>query len=289
MSVATRDRLNAGELSLSILRWPAPVSVRRGRERPRALLVHGLASNALLWEPSAVALSDRGWECVGVDLRGHGHSDKPDAGYEHEAVAADCSRVLDALGWDEVVVMGQSWGANIAVEIAGADARVRGAVAVDGGTIELGSVFATWEECEAKLAPPVFASVQASDMARNMKTWHRDWSDSAIAGAMGCFEVLADGTVRPWLARHRHLAILKDLWAHKITGTYERIACPFLFTPADSGDVGWAHDKRTSVEHALQEIRRSEVHWFPGADHDLHAQKPVEFAEAVDAWWARNS
>jgi pimeloyl-ACP methyl ester carboxylesterase len=294
MSVGSRHVLSAGSLGLSAVRWPRPATSEgsavhaSGNQRPRALLVHGLASNALLWEPAAIELGRLGWECVGVDLRGHGRSDKPDDGYDHHTVARDCSLVLDALGWDEAVVIGQSWGANIAVEVAGADERVVGAVAVDGGTIELGSVFETWEACEATLAPPVFADRQAAEIEDNMMKWHSDWSPAAIAGAMGCFETLADGTVRPWLERHRHLAILHDLWSHRVTSTYSRIECPFLFTPADSGEVGWADDKRASVERALQALRRGEVVWFPGADHDLHAQKPVEFADAVDTWWERN-
>ena len=234
-------------------------------------------------------LSLRGWECVGVDLRGHGRSEKPDHGYDHANVAADCSLVLDALGWDEAVVIGQSWGANIAVELAGSDDRVVGAVAVDGGTIELGSVFDTWEACETALAPPVFAGMAATDLESRMYSWHQGWSAGAIAGALGCFETLSDGTVRPWLARHRHLAILRDLWTHRVTETYARITCPVLFTPADGGRVDWAKDKRASIERALSLLANGEVAWFPGADHDLHAQKPVEFAEAVHAWWERNT
>ena len=204
MSAGTRRALGIGALELSAVHWPEP---SRPGKRPRALLVHGLASNVLLWEPAALELTRLGWECVGIDLRGHGQSAKPDDGYDHATVANDCSRVLDALGWNEVVVVGQSWGANIAVEVAGSDDRVIGAVAVDGGTIELGSMFATWEACEAALAPPVFSGVLATDMERNMQNWHSGWSEAAIAGAMGCFETLTDGTVRPWLTRARHLAI----------------------------------------------------------------------------------
>ena len=285
MSLGARSVLSAGSLDLSVVSWPATKSVS---PRPRALLVHGLASNALLWEPAAEELGRRGWECVGVDLRGHGHSDKPDTGYDHVTVADDCSRVLDALGWDRAVVLGQSWGANIAVEVAGTDPRIIGAVAVDGGTIELGSLFPTWEDCEAAMAPPPFKGMQYEQLANNMHTWHPDWSPRAVAGALACFERLDDGTVRPWLTRLRHLAILRDLWSYRITETYARISCPFLFTPADSGDVGWASNKRHSVERALSKLVRGEVTWFPGADHDLHAQKPVEFAEAVDIWWENN-
>jgi pimeloyl-ACP methyl ester carboxylesterase len=285
VSSASRRSVRAGSLELSAVTWPFSPAVR---PRPRALLVHGLASNALLWDPAAEELGTRGWECVGVDLRGHGHSEKPDIGYDHVTVAADCSAVLDSLGWSDAVVLGQSWGANIAVELAASDSRIIGAVAVDGGTIELGSVFPSWEACESAMAPPVFTEVSFSQMAKNMYSYHPEWSPRAIAGALACFERLDDEMIRPWLTRSRHMSIVRDLWSYRISETYARISCPFLFTPADNGDVGWARNKRDSVERALAKMSRGSVHWFPGADHDLHAQKPVEFAEAVDIWWENN-
>ena len=44
------------------------------------VLVHGLASNAMLWEGAAIALSSLGHLVTAVDLRGHGLSEKPDTG-----------------------------------------------------------------------------------------------------------------------------------------------------------------------------------------------------------------
>jgi len=44
------------------------------------VLVHGLASNARLWDGVARRLAGAGHSSAAVDLRGHGRSDKPDTG-----------------------------------------------------------------------------------------------------------------------------------------------------------------------------------------------------------------
>jgi pimeloyl-ACP methyl ester carboxylesterase len=289
-----RELVRVGDVSLSILRWSRENSVEsRGDTlakqtlRPRALLVHGLASNALLWAPAALELMRLGWECVAVDLRGHGYSDKPETGYDQRTAANDCAGLLTTIGWNEVVVMGQSWGANVAIELAANNKSLLGAVAVDGGTIELNGEFPSWEACESALAPPAFSGLAESELRDRMRTWHPSWSQLAIDGAMGCFEVLSDQMVRPWLSRDHHMAILHDLWATNVSDCYQRVMCPVLFTPADSGSVGWSANKRSSVERAMSLVQNASVSWFVGADHDLHAQKPKEFADAVDSWWDR--
>ena len=74
--------------------WP---STRGSPRRPAAtrspfVLVHGLASNARMWDGVACELSDRGHLAVTVDLRGHGRSAKPDGPYDMATVADDVAR-----------------------------------------------------------------------------------------------------------------------------------------------------------------------------------------------------
>ena len=82
------------------------------------LCVHGLASNARLWDQVAFVLAGLGHDVVAVDLRGHGQSDKPEDGYDTPTVAADVVHLIESLALDRPVVVGQSWGANVAIEVA---------------------------------------------------------------------------------------------------------------------------------------------------------------------------
>jgi pimeloyl-ACP methyl ester carboxylesterase len=92
MAKNTPELIDIGDdISLRIVRWGNP-EVLNGRP---ILVVHGLASNALLWKSSALALVNLGHPVIGVDLRGHGpFSSKPDDEYDVVTVTNDISRLL---------------------------------------------------------------------------------------------------------------------------------------------------------------------------------------------------
>ena len=89
---------------------------------------------------------------------------------------------------------------------------------------------------------------------------------------MGNFERLADGSIRPWLPRHLHMLILGELWAHTPTAVFPTVEVPVLLIPAGDG---------TAADLAAQLLPTARVRAFPGADHDVHAQYPVEVAAAI--------
>jgi pimeloyl-ACP methyl ester carboxylesterase len=87
------------------------------------LVVHGFCSDYRLnwvgtrWQET---LTRSGRLVVGLDLRGHGQSDKPhDPGaYARSTMAADAMRVLDHLGIGRAEYLGYSMGARIGLEVA---------------------------------------------------------------------------------------------------------------------------------------------------------------------------
>ena len=266
---------------LRTLRWGIPT---QSAQVP-LVLIHGLASNALLWQGAAHEFMTMGHAVVAIDLRGHGLSEKPDDGYDMQSVTNDVVGVLRALadqGYYRPVVVGQSWGGNIVVELAHTHPElVRGVVAVDGGFLELQTHFPQWEECSIALRPPNLLGTPAARMRGYMQSAHPDWPQSGIDGSMANFEHLADGTIRPWLTLDRHLMILRGLWEHKPTHIYDDISVPVMFVPAEGPGGVFSETKRHAIEHALQRVPKVRVEWFSPADHDLHAQHPVRFAQVV--------
>lgn len=251
------------------------------------LLLHGLASNCRLWDGAAAHLSSLGHDVIALDLRGHGLSDKPDTGYTVPEVAADVIDIINFLSrdnppWERPLVVGQSWGGNLVVELAARHGdAVRGAVAVDGGTIELKSAFPEWHECERTLAPPRLEGMDGARLRSFIRGAHPDWSEEAIDGTMANMRHLDDGTIEPWLTFDRHITILRGLWEHSPSTLFASIAVPMMFTPAAKQEDHMTRAKRDMLDVAQRTIARCRVEWFQPADHDLHAQYPVRFSETV--------
>jgi pimeloyl-ACP methyl ester carboxylesterase len=259
------------------------VRERRGTGRPLVLL-HGLASNALTWEPLARLLNAAGHHVVSVDQRGHGHSDKPDHGYGFDEVTADLAALLDELALSAAPILaGQSWGGNVVLDFAARyPGRASGVVLVDGGFSEMSArPGATWEQISVDLKPPSTAGVPRDRLAAWMRKNHPDWTDEGIEDSLGNFETLPDGTVRVWLSLEHHMEILRALWEHHPTQLFPKVDVPVLIAAAGGGDPARMEMKRAALARAEQALPRSRVLWFAGADHDIHVHRPNALAEFI--------
>ncbi|MGH9056347.1 MAG: alpha/beta fold hydrolase [Acidimicrobiales bacterium] len=263
----------AGGVSLHVL-------ARRldGADTP-VLLVHGLASNARLWDGVADRLAASGHPVAALDQRGHGLSGKPDGGYDFETLTDDLMAVIDHLGWSEEgrtpFVAGQSWGANVVLELVARRSRaVAGLALVDGGTIDLADRFADWPTCEAAMAPPSIEGITGASFEQMIRSHHPDWPEEGIDGTLANVEVLDDGTIRPWLSRTNHMRILRHMWDQHPSQLYPLVTVPVLLLPAeDRSNQRWMNGKRDAVAAAGASLARSVTRWTAG-DHDLHAQHP---------------
>ena len=260
---------------------------------PEFVLIHGLASNARMWDGVGAALAERGYASIAVDLRGHGRSPKPpvygegheEPGYGFDEVSADVLQLLDDEGLVDdrrPTIVGQSLGGNVVVELAANHpGRIRAVAAIDGGVIRLGERFPDWNECESRLAPPDLAGTPVERIRAWMTSAHPDWPQSGIEGSLANFEVRHDGTIAAWLSRDRHLAILRALWEHDPVASFARLAVPAALLLADSA-ADWSHDKAVgAAQCANASPVPVDIEWFAGADHDLHAQHPVRTADSL--------
>lgn len=80
------------------------------------LLVHGFTGGRIDFADHLDALADAGWWAVAPDLRGHGGSWHPEdeSEYSFDHYADDVWALVDALGWDRLVLLGHSMGGMIA-------------------------------------------------------------------------------------------------------------------------------------------------------------------------------
>ncbi len=91
--------------------------VAEAGEGPALVLLHGLSATHANWEHTIPAFADR-WRVIAPDLPGHGRSAKPDAPYSIDFYAGVIRSLGRALGVHEAVVVGNSLGGQIAIELA---------------------------------------------------------------------------------------------------------------------------------------------------------------------------
>ena len=131
-----------------------------GGSGPPIVLLHGLSSNARIWDFVAQDLSSD-WRVLALDQRSHGGSEGPEDGYGWPEVTSDLAAYLDGVGLERPLIVGHSWGANVAASFAATFPERPAAIAlVDGGTSGFSSSpEMTWERVREMLAPPKLKGV----------------------------------------------------------------------------------------------------------------------------------
>src|SRR5690242_427701 len=257
---------------------------------PSILLVHGLASNARIWDLLAPLLAPS-FRLVAIDQRGHGVSDKPDDGYDLATIAGDLAQVIDALGWSRPLVVGHSWGANVALQLAAGHPDLpAGIVLLDGGTNELASVMSLEETLE-RLAPPRLAGMpRAAFLERLRGRWANGALGQAVEAAiMGNFAIDAEDRIAPHLTFENHLKIVRGMWDQRPTQLFAQVACPALIIPAelppaDQSAAEWIERKRRAVAVAEASIPHARVVWAHDTIHDVQLQRPEWLASELAAF-----
>lgn len=261
---------------------PCRLSVRRrdgSGAAPPFLLVHGLSSNARLWDEVAVVLAAAGHDVAAVDLRSHGESEAPGDGHDTATAAADIAAVATALFDQPAIVVGQSWGGNVVVRLAARHPHLVAAVGlVDGGWLDLRAAFDDWAACAAALRPPDVDGQPAAALRQRIAAEHPDWSLAAVAATLANLREEPDGTVRRRLAIEDHMRIVRSMWDDPPWPDFAAITAPVLLMPAVAAAQPRAGEKRALVERAVATLARARVREYVGGDHDLHAQQPAAVA-----------
>jgi pimeloyl-ACP methyl ester carboxylesterase len=96
---------------------------------PPLVLVHGITESHHAWDPLVPALAGR-WHVVGVDLRGHGESERHTP-YDPATMAKDVHAVVQDAGVEAPLVVGHSLGGVVVSAYGGAGLPSRAIVNVD--------------------------------------------------------------------------------------------------------------------------------------------------------------
>lgn len=296
---ARRIRVPVAEsVGLSVLAWRSDGSVEAAAP---LVLFHGVASNARTWDPVARILAGAGHDVFAVDFRGHGESDAPDGGYDLATFASDLTAVTERLaggrgdgaGYDSgdgrrarPVLIGHSLGAMTILEaLKRAPDLAGGAGLVEGGLVDASVQFGSLDECLFRSQLPPVGGMPRARVEGYLRATNPGWNEERLAGTMAAFRTEQDGTVQWRLTPPRFESLIRSMWEQRAPELWPFVAVPTLVAAADTGDEPWTGQKRVASESAERALPRARVCRLTG-DHDIHADRPVEVADAILAAFA---
>lgn len=260
--MTTTHAVDVGGASLHI--------VERGTGAP-VVFGHGLLFDHHMYDGQVETLAPD-HRVVLLDWRAHGGSDAPAARWTMEDQGLDYVRVMDALGIDQAVVIGQSMGGMAALHVAlRHPERVRGLVLID----------------TSAAAEPVLRRIKYMTLAFLARTvgMHPALLEQAAAVAFGpTFRETQPATVRSWMDRWAGMdpkivarAVRVPVSRPSVVGRLSEITAPTLVI------VG-AEDETTPPSESLRLAHRlphARLEILPRTGHMAPIERPEEVARLI--------
>ena len=272
--------IDVNGVHLSVREWP-------GDDRP-LLLLHGLASSSHIWDLVAPQLRRAGHRVVAYDQRGHGLSSKPPSGYGFERVSGDAAGLIRTLGLERPVLVGHSWGANVALELAvRCPGLAAGTVLVDGGFLNLADRM-DWTTCREVLAPPDLRGTPVHEFLEMLHYFLHgqvEITGEVEAVFLSLMRVDAHGNIHPRLSRANHLRIVRALWEQDTQGLLRRSPVPTIVLGVRSKDggpdsAGFTEEKERAASTVRAIGGNVRFAWIEGI-HDVPLQRPDALARRI--------
>ena len=296
MTAVEEGYLDHEGVRLHYLQWHGDAE-----RRPAILALHGLSSNARIWERLAARLPGR--RLVALDQRSHGPSDRPAQGYGAAQVVADAAHAIVRLDLGRPLIVGHSWGASIALELAATRPELAaGLVFVDGPAAAMTRLM-TWEDVQRIMQPPLprYDSYEEAERALAASLGAAYGPDLQAFVRAGLRH--EDGEYRSALTAPVRLEILRAMYHYQpealfpqvqgpvllaLAGAMElrsRAAAPGEVAPAEVAPVpaGTARQRwrREAAEAVLSMQPAASVIWYD-SPHDIPLFRPSELAEDVE-------
>jgi pimeloyl-ACP methyl ester carboxylesterase len=259
------------------------------------VLLHGLSQQGDFWYPTIDVLGSR-YSTLSIDLRGHGESRNMAPKYHIPQVGQDCIELMNELGIDSACVVGHSWGASVALNIAVQyPSRTQSCVLIDGGAftpaniVESGSI--TRADLTTALTPPVGPFTEEELKAHYLPAPMNvsiDQQGSIMSAIRRSYVEESPGGFVTTIGFDRHMAVLEAFLDYNPDSDLRALAAPSWilmardsFAPSATSTLdSWA-EARNQVETKVQgKMNIALQHWY-GAVHDVPLYWPIRVAQLI--------
>ena len=238
-----------------------------GSGEPTLILVHGWSCDARYWREQLAYFAAR-QRVVTVDLAGHGHSGVGRDDYTMGSFGEDVRAVADAVGGDQLILVGHSMGGLVIAEAARLlPGRVLGLISIDA----LHNLdYPVTEENAAEMITPLETDfpIACRQFAAAMI---RPGTDADLAAWIQADMAAAPAAVA--------LSAMRGYMAQWISGAgpklFEELPLPVVAVCADL----WPVDAEANRRH----MRSFEAIVLEGTDHFLMLDAAEEFNQALEA------
>ncbi len=263
MTVWTRRRDDVGGIQLQVRELAS--------EGPMLVLLHGLGASGAVWQGIGRRLHPT-FRLLAPDLRGHGESDKPSAGYLPRDYVGDIATLLGHETSLPVHVLGHSLGAVVAALVAAEQPEiVRKLVLVD-------PPFDPLRPREHIAAVERLRHARPGELERYLQGGQQrgepKMGDLYVKALAELLRAAADGAFQA--------ALHAEPGFPMVVAALPSIQAPTLVIAADP-----ALDAALGAEAAraiAERCPRGELVTIRGASHAVHASHPREFAKAIQAF-----
>lgn len=234
---------------------------------PAMILIHGITSSKAEFDGVIPHLATF-CQPITVDLRGHGDSDKPPAGYHYQNYVDDLSAVIDALRLDAPFVLGHSLGGIITMFWAASNPGVARALIIEDAPLRSGEGFRNAFEGWLTLNAMPLVVLQA---------WYTDqhptWSESLRTSRAQAMNACSRAAI---------LELMDASMANEgldSSDTLAKISDPMLFLHGDPNTGSMVHP--ADIATLPKRIAEVSVHGVEGAGHSIHRSHPDEWLRLV--------
>ena len=240
---------------------------------PPMVMAHGYTDNGLCWTDLTLAMEKK-YDCIMYDLRGHGLSEAPAAGYDINDNVADIVGLIKALKLSKPVIIGHSLGGSIAAVVAAQYPDIpKKAIFID----------------PPGLLKPLFEPGEAMSRARNwfasdMNNLKKLSKEELIKMAAQRHPAISEAARGRWADSKMQMKpqiVDSVLTIPPLAPYLPKITIPTLILKADANDAV----RKTEIDAVSAQPNIKIVH-IKGAGHLVHLEKPEESLAVMNEFLA---